>query len=253
MFTLSWMQKLGFQMRDRTIITYNNNNDHIGPPHLITPFRTGGMTDRCHSTHVKWIFALNLKLWLWKFAYKLDSCRFSSQRRAKTLLSNVLSSFGMEMAPLSSIALWNVNIQFLRDKCLNTSGGFSLSQFCFSVNNFWKFSSIWGSSSLFSENTVHIETLKKSYYSPTVCLMSAFPHCLHYPAILLSHLDCCFLPVFSHPLLILSPTTHPNSNLSNAYWIMSDSKWKVGYEPLDSALGLIHPLAWLICHASLLE
>ena len=156
------------------------------------------------------------------------------------------------MAPLSFIALWNVNIQFHRDKCLNISGGFSLSQFCFSVTiNFWKFSSNWGSSSLCSENPVYIETLKKSCYSPRVCIMSTFPHCLHYQAILLSHLECCFLLIFSHPLLTLSPTKHPKSNLSNADWIMSDPKRKLGYEPSDSVFGLIHPLAWLICYASL--
>lgn len=54
--------------------------------------------------------------------------------------------------------------------------------------------------------------------------MSAFPNCLHYQAILLCHLDCCFYPIFSHSLLILSPTKHPKINLSNAYWIMSDPK-----------------------------
>lgn len=158
------------------------------------------------------------------------------------------------MAPLSFIALWNVNIQFHGDKCLDISGGFSLSQFCFSVTfNFWKFSSNCGSSSLCSENPVRIETLKKSYYSPTVWIMSAFPSCLHYQAIFLCHLDCCFYSVFSHSLLILSPTKHPKSNLSNAYWIMSDPKRKLGYEPCDSVFGLIHPLAWLVCHASLLK
>lgn len=54
------MQTLGFQIRDRIIITYSN--DCIGPPHLILPFQAGVMMVRCHPTHVKGIFALYLKL-----------------------------------------------------------------------------------------------------------------------------------------------------------------------------------------------
>lgn len=38
-FTLSWMWILGFQIKDRAIITYSN--DHIGPSNLIIPFQIG--------------------------------------------------------------------------------------------------------------------------------------------------------------------------------------------------------------------
>lgn len=61
---------------------------------------------------------------------------------------------------------------------------------------------------------------------------------------------------FSHVLLtlsILSPTQHPESNLSNANWIISDFKWDLSYKPSDSVFGPACLLTRIICHTSLLE